>query len=60
MTDIKSWLESRTIWSALIALAPILTAKLGFDVNATLADVLTIGGIVSAVIFRIKAKKSIS
>jgi len=60
MTDIKSWLESRTVWAALLALAPIISTKLGFDWNAVMADVATIGGLVGAIIFRVKATKGIS
>lgn len=57
--DVKSWLQSRTIWSALIALAPIATKLLGFDVSATLNDILTIVGIAGVIYFRIKATASL-
>jgi hypothetical protein len=53
--DIKSWLQSRTIWAALVALAPVATKLLGFDVNATLNDILTIAGIAGVIYFRINA-----
>lgn len=53
--DIKSWLQSRTIWAALVALAPIATKLLGFDVDATLNDILTIAGIAGVIYFRINA-----
>ena len=53
--DIKSWLQSRTIWSALVILAPLATKLLGFDVSATLNDILTIAGIAGVIYFRIKA-----
>jgi hypothetical protein len=53
--DIKSWLQSRTIWAALVALAPVATKLLGFDVDATLNDILTIVGIAGVIYFRIKA-----
>jgi len=53
--DIKSWLQSRTIWAALVALAPVATKLLGFDVSATMNDILTIAGIVGVIYFRIKA-----
>ena len=59
MLDFKSWLESRTIWMALVAAAPVMTAVLGFDMNATLADVLTIVGALGAIYFRIKATKQL-
>jgi hypothetical protein len=55
MMDIKSWLQSRTIWAALVALAPVATKLLGFDVSATLNDILTIAGIAGVIYFRIKA-----
>jgi hypothetical protein len=55
MMDIKSWLQSRTIWAALVALAPIATKLLGFDVDATLNDILTIAGIAGVIYFRINA-----
>lgn len=55
MTDFKSWLESRTIWAALVVLAPLASKILGFDVGATLNDLLTIVGLVGVVYFRIKA-----
>jgi hypothetical protein len=53
--DIKSWLQSRTIWAALVALAPVATKLLGFDVDATLNDILTIAGIAGVIYFRINA-----
>ena len=59
MTDVKSWLQSRTIWATLITIAPILTQMLGFDINATLTDILTIIGAVAAIYFRIKATKKL-
>ena len=59
MKDFKSWLESKTIWMALVALAPFLSTKLGFDFGATLNDVLTIVGLVGVVYFRVKATKAI-
>ena len=55
MMDIKSWLQSRTIWAALVALAPIATKLLGFDVDATLNDILTIAGLAGVIYFRINA-----
>jgi hypothetical protein len=59
MMDIKSWLQSRTIWAALIILAPIATKFLGFDVSATLNDILTIAGIAGVIYFRIKATSTL-
>jgi hypothetical protein len=55
MKDVKSWLQSRTIWATLVTLTPFLTQMLGFDMNATLADILTIVGAGAAIYFRIKA-----
>lgn len=60
MNEFKSWLQSRTIWMALVAAAPILTSLLGFDMGATLSDILTIVGTVGAIYFRIKATKQLS
>jgi hypothetical protein len=59
MVEVKSWIESRTIWSAVVALAPILTQLLGFDVDATLRDILTIVGLSGTIYFRIQARKRI-
>lgn len=55
MEQVKSWITSKTIWSALVALTPILSGLLGFDMGATLSDVLTVAGIVGAIVFRITA-----
>jgi len=59
MTDIKSWIQSKTIWSVLVTVAPFLSKLVGFDIDATLADVLTIAGAVGAIYFRITAKASL-
>lgn len=55
MTDVKSWIQSKTIWSVLVTLAPIISRLAGFDVDATLADILTIAGAAGAIYFRIDA-----
>jgi hypothetical protein len=55
MTDVKSWIQSKTIWAALVVLAPIITKLVGFDVDAVLADILTIAGAAGAIYFRIVA-----
>lgn len=55
MEQVKSWITSKTIWAALVALVPILSNLLGFDMGATLSDVLTVAGIVGAIVFRITA-----
>jgi len=60
MRSIKSWIESRTIWSILVMLAPVLSKILGFDVDATLADILTVAGAISAIYFRIIAKSTLA
>ena len=60
MTDVKSWLQSKTVWSILVMLAPLLTKMLGFDVDATLTDVLTIAGAVGAIYGRVTASKKLS
>jgi len=60
MKDVKSWLQSRTIWAVLVTLSPILTQVLGFDMDATLADILTVVGAGAAIYFRITATKKLS
>ena len=55
MTDVKSWIQSKTIWSVLVTLAPIISRLAGFDVDATLADILTIAGAAGAIYFRVTA-----
>jgi hypothetical protein len=59
MNDLKSWLESKTIWAVLVTLSPMLSRLAGFDVDATLADILTVVGAVGAIWFRVKATKAI-
>ena len=60
MTDFKSWLQSKTLWSVLVMLAPLLSKMLGFDVDATLADVLTIVGAIGAIYGRAMASKKLN
>ena len=60
MKDVKSWLQSKTIWAVLVTLSPILTQVLGFDMDATLADILTVVGAGAAIYFRITATKKLS
>jgi hypothetical protein len=60
MKDVKSWLQSRTIWAVLVTLSPILTQVLGFNMDATLADILTVVGAGAAIYFRIVATKKLS
>ena len=67
MTDIKSWIESKTIWSILVASAAILSKQFNFDVEGTMADFLSIAqnvtlilGLVGGIIFRIKATKQLT
>jgi hypothetical protein len=60
MKDVKSWLQSKTIWAVLVTLAPFLTQILGFDMDATLADILTVVGAGSAIYFRITATTKLS
>ena len=59
MNDFKSWLESKTIWAAVVVLAPAITRLVGFDVEATIQDLITIAGAASVIYFRIKASKLI-
>ena len=60
MKDVKSWLQSRTIWAVLVTLSPILTQVLGFNMDATLTDILTVVGAGAAIYFRIVATKKLS
>lgn len=60
MTDVKSWLQSKTIWMVLVTISPFLSRMLGFDMGATLDDVLTIAGAVGAIYFRIKATEKVA
>lgn len=59
MEQVKSWLESKTIWAAVVVIAPALTRMIGFDVEATIQDLITIAGAVSVIYFRVKASKLI-
>lgn len=59
MTDVKSWIQSKTIWSVLVMLAPLASKMAGFDVDATLNDLLTIAGAAGAIYFRIKASEKL-
>lgn len=59
MTDVKSWLQSKTIWSVLITLSPLLSRLFGFDLGATMDDVLTIAGAAAAIYFRITASEKL-
>jgi hypothetical protein len=59
MTDVKAWLQSRTIWAILVSVAPFLSKLLGFDIDATLTDILTIAGAGAAIYFRITATKQL-
>jgi len=59
MTDVKSWLQSKTIWSVLVTLAPFVSKLVGFDIDATLADILTIAGTAGAIYFRITASEKL-
>lgn len=60
MTDLKSWLTSKTIWSVLVMLAPVLSKLAGFDIDATLTDLLTIAGAIGAIYGRVTATKKLS
>ncbi len=59
MEQVKSWLESKTIWAAVVVLAPAISRMIGFDVEATIQDLITIAGTVGVIYFRIKASKLI-
>lgn len=60
MTDVKSWLQSKTIWMVLVSISPFLSKVLGFDFGATMDDVLTIAGAVGAIYFRVKASDKLT
>jgi hypothetical protein len=60
MTDIKSWIQSKTIWAVLVTLAPFAGKLLGFDIDATLADILTIAGAAGAIYFRVTASTKLT
>ena len=60
MTDVKSWLQSKTIWSVLVTLAPFASKLVGFDIDATLADILTIAGAAGAIYFRATASTKLT
>ena len=55
MTDVKSWLQSKTIWMVLVTISPFLSKLLGFDFGATMDDLLTVAGAIGAIYFRVKA-----
>ena len=59
MNEFKSWLESKTIWAAVVVLAPAISNLVGFDIEATIQDLITIAGAVGVIYFRIKASKII-
>lgn len=59
MNNFKSWLESKTIWAAIVMIAPVISRLIGFDVEATLQDLLTIAGSVAVIYFRITATKAL-
>lgn len=55
MNDFKSWLQSKTIWAAILIIAPVISRLVGFDVEATLQDLVTIAGTAAVIYFRITA-----
>lgn len=59
MNDFKSWLESKTIWAAIVMIAPVISRLIGFDVEATLQDLLTIAGSIAVIYFRFTATKAL-
>lgn len=59
MTDVKSWVQSRTIWAILLVLAPMISKLIGIDMEAVMADVLTVIGAVAAIYFRFTAKATL-
>ena len=60
MTDVKSWLQSKTIWSVLVTLSPLLSKLFGFDLGATMDDVLVIAGAIGAIYFRVTASEKLN
>ena len=59
MNDFKSWLQSKTIWAAILIIAPVISRLVGFDVEATLQDLVTIAGTAAVIYFRITATKAL-
>lgn len=67
MTDTKTILASRTVWSNLIGLAALLLGVLGFDVSALDADplieavmqIVAAASFIASTVFRILATKQI-
>lgn len=55
MNDFKSWLQSKTVWAAIVIIAPVISRLVGFDVEATLQDLVTIAGTAAVIYFRITA-----
>lgn len=60
MGDVKSWLQSKTIWMILVTISPFLSKLLGFDFGATLDDVLTVAGAIGAIYFRVTASDKLN
>ena len=60
MTDFKSWLQSKTLWSVLVMVAPLISKLAGFDVDATLTDILTVVGAAGAIYGRVTATKKLA
>lgn len=59
MKDVKSWIKSKTIWGVIIALSPLFSDKLGFDIGATATDILELIGSAFAIYGRVTAKTEI-
>ena len=60
---VKSFLASKTIWGIIIALSPVLSGWLGFDVDESIGDIyeplIQVIGAVIATYGRIKASSGL-
>ena len=67
MDDWKSWLASRTVWSAILALVGIGMGLFGYTISAqdqaemlnTLSPIITTIGTIATIYYRVKATKKI-
>lgn len=60
METFKNWLTSKTIWAALVTIAPLISSLLGFDLGATMSNIVEIAGIVGVIYFRITASTKLN
>jgi len=60
MTDVKSWIESKTIWGIIIALSPVFSNMVGFNISEIAESIVALAGSALAIYGRITASKKIS